>query len=342
MVVTQFFAADFLYNFMSAANTLQYMTEGWTIVDLITIIPVYITLWLRSTGSEGHGVNLSVFRFVRILRLMRIMRMFKLLNGLSGVQRQLVTLTLTLVSLVFMAAGIIHIMENDLKQLMEYKCNYIGPGTNWLPSCDASFPFDYSIGTCDCVGPKYKCKAVYDAADRNGEPSGIACMTMTFLDAFYFLVVTVSTVGYGDISPTTQASRAVVVLFIMTSVVLIPVQVNELSVLLAASSAYRQPYKQGAGESHIIVCGYISDFRKLEKFFKEFFHPDRNYSAAPDFHAVILSPVDPSSDVQAMLYCPHFDGRCVHCHITSHHIMSCQVLNFLSSVSPVVSHFPFH
>ena len=118
MVVTQFFAADFLYNYMSASSTASYMTDPWTHVDIVTVLPVYVTLMLRSTGNEDHGVNLSVFRFVRILRLIRIMRMFKLLNGLSGVQRQLVTLSLTLVSLVFMAAGIIHIMENDLKQMM--------------------------------------------------------------------------------------------------------------------------------------------------------------------------------------------------------------------------------
>ena len=310
MVVTQFFAADFLYNFMSCSNTIPFLLESWTIVDLLTIVPVYFTLWLRANESEGHGVNLSVFRFVRILRLIRIMRMFKLLNGLSGVQRQLVTLTLTLVSLVFMAAGIIHIMENDLKQIMEYSCTYINADTNWAPSCTSNTPFDAANpGTCDCVGIKYSCFAVYDAADNNNQPSGISCPIMTFLDAFYFIIVTVSTVGFGDISPTTQASRAVVVMFIMTSVVLIPIQVNQLSVLLAASSAYRQPFNRLSGESHIIICGYIGDWRKLEKFFKEFFHPDRNYSAAPDFHAVILSPVEPSDDLKALLYSTHFDGK---------------------------------
>lgn len=45
--------------------------------------------------------------------------MFKLLNGLTGVQRQLVQLSLTLSSLIFMAAGIVHMMENDLKQHLE-------------------------------------------------------------------------------------------------------------------------------------------------------------------------------------------------------------------------------
>ena len=117
LVVTQFFAADFLFNFMSAPHIIPYLLQGWTLVDVVTILPVYISMYIRSTG--GHGVNLSVFRFVRILRLVRIMRMFKLLNGLSGIQRQLVTLMLTLVSLVFMAAGIIHIMENDLKQVSD-------------------------------------------------------------------------------------------------------------------------------------------------------------------------------------------------------------------------------
>ena len=240
LVVTQFFALDFLYNMASSSNIWHYMTEGWTIVDIVTIVPVYITLGLAANGeSGGTGVNLSVFRIIRILRLIRVLRMFKLLNGLSGVQRQLVTLSLTLTSLIFMAAGIIHIMENDLKQIMEYNCSYINANTLWEPSCKPDLPYSLDTDPCDCVStvvPQYQCVSGYDSADKNGEPSAISCSTVTFLDAFYFLVVTVSTVGYGDILPTTQASRAVVVIFIITSVVLIPVQVNELTVLLAANS----------------------------------------------------------------------------------------------------------
>ena len=66
IVVTQFFAADFLYNFMAATNTFRYLTDGWTFVDIITIVPVYITIGLQASNRESADVNLSIFRFVRI------------------------------------------------------------------------------------------------------------------------------------------------------------------------------------------------------------------------------------------------------------------------------------
>lgn len=314
MTVTQFFAADFLYNFCASSNYFRYLTDGWTLVDIITIVPVYITIGLQASTGGSAGVNLSIFRFVRILRLIRILRMFKLLNTLSGVERQLVTLSLTLISLIFMAAGVVHLMENDIKQALFYNCNYIGEATGWKPSCYSDRPFvaDTDLD-CECVSRSstidYSCQPSYQYGDKDGEPTGISCEVLTFLDALYFVVVTVATVGYGDISPTTQLSKAVMMGFIVTSFILIPVQVNALTELLAANSQYRQPFNQSSGESHVIICGYISDWRKLEKFFKEFFHPDRNYSAAPDFHALIMSPVEPNDDLKALMYNSHFDGR---------------------------------
>jgi hypothetical protein len=272
IIVTQFFAADFLYNFAAAANVLRYLTDAWTIVDLVTIIPVYITIGLQASTGGSAGVNLSIFRFVRILRLIRILRMFKLLNTLSGIQRQLVTLSLTLVSLIFMAAGVVHIMENDLKQTLFYSCSYTNAATNWAPSCYSDSPYDAATDTtCDCVSLDqnidYTCVSTYQTGDKKGEPSGITCEVITFLDALYFLVVTVATVGYGDISPSTQLSKAVMMGFIVTSFVLIPVQVNALTELLAANSQYRQPFNQASGESHIIICGYVNPCPTLSLFF---------------------------------------------------------------------------
>lgn len=49
-----------------------------------------------------------------------------------------------------------------------------------------------------------------------------------FLDAFYFAVVTITTVGYGDIIPISQAGRWLTVLMIMTGVVIVPWQIGDL------------------------------------------------------------------------------------------------------------------
>ncbi len=49
-----------------------------------------------------------------------------------------------------------------------------------------------------------------------------------FFDAFYFVVVTMTTVGYGDVTPLSQPGRVMTLLMIFTGVLLIPWQLSEL------------------------------------------------------------------------------------------------------------------
>ena len=49
-----------------------------------------------------------------------------------------------------------------------------------------------------------------------------------FFDAFYFVVVTMTTVGYGDVTPLSQPGRAMTLLMILTGVLFIPWQLGEL------------------------------------------------------------------------------------------------------------------
>ena len=194
LVITQFFLADFLFSFFSSASYFLYLTNPWTIVDMLTIAPIYISIGSQVSGRNGTKKfrSLSILRFVRILRLVRILRTFKLLGGLTGVRRQIIMLSLTLTSMVFMAAGIIQLLENDAKQAIEYQCTHIGPNTNWAPSCSNKMSFDvYQNVTgleCDCF--VNNCRADYSETDLIGQPSIVTCQTLTFLDAFYYMVVT--------------------------------------------------------------------------------------------------------------------------------------------------------
>ncbi|MEL6552612.1 MAG: ion transporter [Cyanobacteria bacterium J06621_11] len=63
--------------------------------------------------------------------------------------------------------------------------------------------------------------AIYQA-EHDTNPESFA----TFLDAVYFAVVTMTTVGFGDITPVTEAGRGLTIAMILTGIALIPTQVG--------------------------------------------------------------------------------------------------------------------
>lgn len=89
----------------------------------------------------------------------------------------------------------------------------------------------------------------------------------TFLDAFYFSVVTMTTVGFGDVTPTSEAGRLLTVLMILTGIALIPVQLGDVIKRLIKSANQVETLCPGCGlSSHDAdarfckICG-----TKLEK-----------------------------------------------------------------------------
>ena len=65
--------------------------------------------------------------------------------------------------------------------------------------------------------------AIYQA-EHPVNPNSFA----TFLDAVYFAVVTMTTVGFGDITPVSEAGRGLTIAMILTGIALIPTQVGNL------------------------------------------------------------------------------------------------------------------
>ncbi|MGD9159582.1 MAG: ion transporter [Desulfobacteraceae bacterium] len=86
----------------------------------------------------------------------------------------------------------------------------------------------------------------------------------TFGDAFYFSVVTLTTVGFGDITPVTQWGRWVTVFMIISGIILVPLHISKIVkewVHLAAKTDIICP---GCGlryhdkdASHCKSCGHI-------------------------------------------------------------------------------------
>jgi voltage-gated potassium channel len=73
----------------------------------------------------------------------------------------------------------------------------------------------------------------------------------TFLDAFYFAVVTMTTVGFGDVTPISPAGRLLTVMMIFTGIALIPWQVGDLiRQLVKTSDRVQRPCPNCKTELH--------------------------------------------------------------------------------------------
>ena len=292
IIVTQLFLADYLLNYFLRPNWV-YLTEFHSIIDLIAILPIYL--------SFGLGPQFVLLNFLRCLRILRVMRMFNTLSfirTMNSVSRQILYLILAIFCILFLAAGIIQLLENETPNYMNpFSCRFINANTRWLPSCSPDHLEISSPCTCD----ENYCTSVYRPQDTLGQPSAVSCQILSFFDAFYFSVVTIATVGYGDIWPHTDYSKAFVVCLLVATVVLIPIIVSDLQQKLALRSRYRISYIPAHNENHVVLCGHVNSVIKLKMFLEEFYHPDRQATTITEYRVVILSSQEPSDELKVLL-----------------------------------------
>jgi voltage-gated potassium channel len=78
-----------------------------------------------------------------------------------------------------------------------------------------------------------------------------------FLDAFYYSIFTMTTVGYSGVTPQSEAGKLVTVLMVLTGIALIPVQLGELFkrlVVTANQSDRDDPTNQTSNNQTSVIC----------------------------------------------------------------------------------------
>eukprot|EP00659_Diplonema_papillatum_P010372 gene10372-15972_t len=218
------FALDYSVRFYVAESRLRYFLSLFAMVDLITIVPVFLA-WL-DVGSNSFGF----VRVVRLLRLLRVLKAYRLVgdrNEWTAI-KQANILIFTVISLLLVAAGLFQLVEGD----------------------------------------------------------GI-----TFGDSVYFMVVTMSTVGYGDISPSTALGKVVMILLIMTAIVLIPVQTRALIDIIGEQPKEMFKNIPGGSKGFVIVAGHHLTHEDVYMFLKEFYHPVHHNPWTPGVIVVSKEPL---------------------------------------------------
>ncbi|XP_061193987.1 calcium-activated potassium channel subunit alpha-1-like isoform X1 [Saccostrea echinata] len=120
---------------------------------------------------------------------------------------------------------------------------------------------------------------------------------LTYWECMYFLLVTMSTVGYGDVGANTVLGKIFIVLFIMISIGMFASWVPEIADILGRRQKYGGCYKKERGKKHIVVCGHIT-FDSVSNFLKDFLHKDRE---DVDVEIVFVHKILPDLELEGLL-----------------------------------------
>ncbi|CAH0558834.1 unnamed protein product, partial [Brassicogethes aeneus] len=117
----------------------------------------------------------------------------------------------------------------------------------------------------------------------------------------YFLIVTMSTVGYGDVYCHTVLGRTFLVFFLLVGLAIFASCIPEIIDLIGTRPKYGGTLKNERGRRHIVVCGHIT-YESVSHFLKDFLHEDRE---DVDVEVVFLHRKPPDLELEG-LFKRHF------------------------------------
>lgn len=198
-IFTVIFSIEYILRLICVGRPLLYATSFFGIVDLLAIIPSYISLIIP--GSE----YLIVVRILRILRIFRVLKLVQymgeailLMKALRASSRKIVVFLFGVLTMVIILGSLMYLIE----------------------------------------GAKHGFTSI---------PRSI-----------YWAIVTLTTVGYGDISPQTNIGQllASFIMILGYSIIAVPTGIVTVELSQAASKKATGPCKNCSAEGHDVDAAY--------------------------------------------------------------------------------------
>ncbi|XP_018377724.1 PREDICTED: calcium-activated potassium channel slowpoke isoform X7 [Trachymyrmex cornetzi] len=138
--------------------------------------------------------------------------------------------------------------------------------------------------------------------ENSGDPFDFANpQQLSYWTCVYFLIVTMSTVGYGDVYCQTVLGRTFLVFFLLVGLAIFASCIPEIIDLIGTRNKYGGTLKNERGRRHIVVCGHIT-YESVSHFLKDFLHEDRE---DVDVEVVFLHRKPPDLELEG-LFKRHF------------------------------------
>lgn len=216
---TILFTVEYLLRVFCVKKPLKYIFSFWGIIDLISFLPDYILLIVAWNADAEYMT--SHFAVVRSLRLMRVFRILKLswfqqeadeLGNAVWQARGKIVVFLSVVMIIVTVAGtIMYEVENQLAPSKP-------PTTEFAQNQDPTSLEAQAQSDSSTERPTSQFTSI---------PTGI-----------YWAIVTMTTVGFGDIVPVTAAGKIISAILILVgySLIIVPTGFVSAEVLKARNN----------------------------------------------------------------------------------------------------------
>lgn len=205
--------ADYLLFFFISDNKVFYifsLNEG--IVIYLSIIPTALVRFkfiIDPAVIDNYFLN-----FWKVFKLFSIFRFIKVFTRSNmPIQRVYFRFIFLILVMIFIFAGAMLTFEN-------------------LAIFDAKRAIAAELDKCTEVKTEAQCKEEFDADDY------LSADHYNYHDMLYYAFVTMTTVGYGDICPTTMMSRYLFICFALCMILVIPSYFQDLTKVNSLTSEY--------------------------------------------------------------------------------------------------------
>uniref|UniRef100_A0A336LUK8 CSON000335 protein n=1 Tax=Culicoides sonorensis TaxID=179676 RepID=A0A336LUK8_CULSO len=133
---------------------------------------------------------------------------------------------------------------------------------------------------------------------------------LNLFQSVYYVVVTFSTVGYGDFVPDIWPSQLYMVIMICVALIVLPTQFEQLAFTWMERQKLGGSYSshRAQSEKHVVVCATSLHADTIMDFLNEFYaHP-----LLQDFYVVLLSPIELDTTMRMILQVPIWAQRVIY------------------------------
>jgi hypothetical protein len=169
-----------------------------------------------------------------------------------------------------------------------------------LPSSFSDYSYDYAKERLYVIIARmfaliYFSLCAFHYAEFNVERN--TGTTLTLMESFYFTIITMSTVGYGDITPKTFFGRWIVVCTIVIALGILPGLIGAVVEIVSDQNEGKSTVVIATGKPFIVVCGkFISSYEMVDVL-NEFYWR----KSGPSFRIVFLSSVSANDSIKSVI-----------------------------------------